>query len=50
MLMSMVDSYVRRKDWESSMLASKLSQALFGSGKKKKVQASQMLGMMGVNL
>jgi len=53
MLMSMVDSYVRRKAWESTMLASKLGQAMYGSGKggkSKNVSQRQMLNMMGAGL
>lgn len=46
----MVDAYIRRKAWESSMLAARLAQILYGGGKHKRVRASQMLGMMGVSL
>ena len=49
----MVDSYVRRKAWESTMLASKLGQAMYGSGrggKSNKVSQKKMLDMMGAGL
>jgi hypothetical protein len=49
LLTCMVDSYVRRKAWESTMQAARIAQFLAG-GKRKRVSSAQMLGMMGVNL